>query len=36
MSFSELVIEYVNKGYCEEDAEILASNDLGLDEEKED
>lgn len=35
MKFESLVIKYIKMGYSEEDAEILAANELNLDEEEE-
>lgn len=32
--FDKLVIKYMNMGYSEEDAEILAANELGMDTEE--
>ncbi len=34
MRFESLVIKYIKMGYSEEDAEILAANELNLNEEE--
>lgn len=34
MRFEALVIKYIKMGYSEEDAEILAANELNLNEEE--